>query len=128
MYNLYRLIAFISIIIRQFVLPNPFEPLGESFAITINDISIILTPDILNWITEPILHAITFAIVGLYYKRGRNNPSLGSFLYLVFYAIHVGLIYIISYFNFSCIPIIIVLVSYFALHIVIKFFKYKLAR
>lgn len=126
MYKLYRFIAFISVLLRQFVFPNPFEPLGESFVITINDVEIPLTPDIANWIAEPVLHAVTFSIVGFYYKRGRNNPSLGSFLYLVFYATHIGIIYIISYFNFSCISIIMSLLLYFALHIIINILKNKL--
>ncbi len=125
MYKLYRLIAFISVLIRQFILPNPFEPLGENFSITINEIVIVLTPDIINWITEPFLHAITFTIVGLYYKKDYNNPSLGSFLYLVFYIINVGLIYIVSSFNFSGIVIILILVLYLGLHILINYLKNK---
>ncbi len=123
MYKLYRFVAFISVLLRQFVLPNPFEPLGKSIAVTIDNIVITLTPDIVNWITEPILHAVTFSVVGLYYKRGRNDPSLGSFLYLVFYALHVGLIYIVSSFNFSCIVIILILVLYLGLHILINYLK-----
>lgn len=126
MYKLYRFIAFISVLLRQFVFLNPFEPLGESFVITINDVEIPLTPDIANWIAEPVLHAVTFSVVGFYYKKDRNNPSLGSFLYLIFYATHVGMIYVISYFNFSYISISMVLFLYFALHIIVNILKNKL--
>lgn len=127
MYKLYRFIAFISVLIRQFILPNPFEPLGENIPITINEIVIMLTPDLVNWIAEPILHTITFTIVGIYYKKGYNNPSVGSFLYLIFYIFHVGLIYIISCFRFSWIAVIIVLALYLALHIIINVLKNKLS-
>lgn len=37
MYKLYRFVAFISVSLRQFVLPNPFDSLGENFAVTIDD-------------------------------------------------------------------------------------------
>lgn len=126
MYKLYTIIAVISIIVRQFVLPNPFEPLGETFTLSIKEIVIPLNPIVANWIAEPILYAVTFAIVGIYYRKGRNNPALGSFLYLLFYAVHVGLIYIVSSFGFAWIAIIIVLVLYIAVHIVINVFRNKL--
>ncbi len=126
MYKLYRFIAMISILIRQFALPNPFEPLGEKFVISINSIDILLTPNIVNWIFEPILHIITFAVVGIYYKKGHNKPSVGSLLYLIFYILHVGLIYLMSCYKFLWIAVIIVLILYFALHIVINILKNKL--
>lgn len=127
MYKLYGIIALISALVRQFVLPNPFEPLGERFTLTVSSVAITLTPDIANWIAEPILHAVTFAIVGIYYSKGENEPALGSFLYLLFYAVHVGLIHIVSSFGFDWVAIIIVLVLYVALHIGINVLKNKLA-
>ena len=126
MYKLYRIIAVISILIRQFLLPNPFEALGENFVISINNMDIPLTPDIANWVTEPILHTITFAVVGIYYKKGHSDPALGSVLYLVFYAVHVGLIYIICCFDFSLIAVIIIFILYSVLHIAIITLKNKL--
>lgn len=109
------------------MLPNPFDPLGEAFSITIKDTVIPLPPLALNWIAEPVLHAVTFAIVGIYYKKGRHNPALGSFLYLLFYTIHVGMIYIVSSFGFSWVAIVIVVISYVALHIVINISKNRMA-
>ena len=126
MYRLYRIIAVISIFVRQFVLPNPFEPLGETFTITIKDVIVPLHPIVLNLIAEPILHTVTFAVVGIYYHKGRNNYALGSFLYLLFYVVHVGLIYIVSSFEFAWIAIIILLVLYIAVHIAINVFRNKL--
>ena len=117
MYKLYGIIATISIIIRQFVLPNPFEPLGETFTLTINKTEISLTPTVTNWIAEPFLHVVTFILAGIYYSKGQDEPAFGSFLYLLFYAIHVGLIYLISLFDFSWIAITIVLVLYITAHI-----------
>lgn len=90
---MYKLMKFLSILIRQFCLPNPFENLPNGI--------------IINWIAEPILHAITFGVVGLFYRE-RSAPALGSFLYLVFYFIHTGLLMICSYFNFANIAIIII--------------------
>ena len=78
---MYKIIAAVSVLIRQFVLPNPFEPLGEKFNVTLFNITLPLTPDIANWIAEPVLHLLAFGITGLYYVRGHNDPAVGSFLY-----------------------------------------------
>lgn len=126
MYKLYSVIAALSVFVRQFVLPNPFEPLGENFTLSIKNVGIPLTPEIANWIAEPILHIITFAIVGIYYSRGKNEPALGSFLYLLFYTIHVGLIHIVSCFYFTWAAIIITLFVYVAVHIVVNVLRNQL--
>lgn len=126
MYKLYSIIAAISILVRQFMLPNPFDPLGETFSITINDVVIPLHPLVLNFIAEPVLYVVTFLIVRIYYHKGYHNPALGSFLYLLFYAIHIGMIYIVSSFGFSWVAIVIVVISYMALHIVINILKNRL--
>lgn len=126
MYKLYSVIAALSVFVRQFVLPNPFEPLGENFTLSIKNVGIPLTPEIANWIAEPILHIITFAIVGIYYSRGKNEPAFGSFLYLLFYAIHVGLIHIVSCCGFAWAAIIITLFVYVAVHIVVNVLRNKL--
>lgn len=120
MRKLYGIIAAVSILVRQFVLPNPFEPLGETFTLSIKDFSISLTPAVANLIIEPILHAITFSVVGIYYSKGTNKPALGSSLYLLFYSIHIGLIYIISSFGFTLATIIITLVAYVIAHIIVN--------
>lgn len=127
MYKLYSIIAVISVLVRQFVLPNPFDPLGETFSITIKDVVIPLHPFVLNLIAEPVLHALTFATVGIYYYKGHHVPALGSFLYLLFYAIHIGMIYIVSSFGFLLFAIFIVVLSYIALHIGINILRNKLA-
>ena len=73
---LYGLMSIISIIVRQFFLPNPFACLGESALIA-------------NIIAEPFIQAISFGIVGLFYQK-RSNPAFGSFLYLVAYSALTG--------------------------------------
>lgn len=125
MYKLYCVISTIGVLIRCFCLPNPFEPLGESFDITVGSLIISITPDILNWLTEPFLYIITFFIVGIYYKRGRSSPALGSFLYLAFYIIHVGILYLLSKYGFASWALIVFVGLYIIVHIVINVFRYK---
>jgi len=74
---MYKLIAGLSVLIRLFVLPNPFE----SFQYGV----------LINFAIEPVLHVITFGIVGLFYSRS-SAPAIGSFLYLLFYCINIGLL------------------------------------
>ena len=64
---MYKFIAAVSVLLRQFVLPNPFERLGESFDVALFDITFQMTPDILNWIVEPGLHLLAFGVTGIYY-------------------------------------------------------------
>lgn len=93
---IYGLIAFVSTIIRQFCLPNPFECFG--------DIGLIY-----NWIASFAIHPIAFALVRLFYERG-SCPALGSFLYLIMYAAITGILVVMSIFEFAWWWIAIVLV------------------
>jgi hypothetical protein len=97
---MYKFFALISFIIRNFYLPNPFDSLQYGL--------------IINMMIEPILHAITFAVVGLFYKRG-SAPAWGSFLYLFFYAVHISLIMLCSVFNFTEVAIGIIIILYITL-------------
>ena len=56
---------------------------------------LLLTPETLNWIAGLGLPALTFAVVGLYYSRG-EFPSWGSFLYMVFFCVHTGILHLIG--------------------------------
>ena len=113
----YKIIAAISVLIRQFVLPNPFEPLGEKFNVTLFNITLPLTPDIANWIAEPVLHLLAFGITGLYYARGYNDPTVGSFLYLLFYVIHTLILMLMSAAGFAWWAVVLLLIIYIAGHI-----------
>ena len=113
---MYKLFLIVSILVRQFLLPNPFEALGEGLTITISGGSFLLIPDILNLIAEPILYGITYAVVGLYYDRG-SNAALGSFLYLMFYCIHTFLLWLMSLAGFAVWAVVLVLVGYILCHV-----------
>lgn len=84
---MYGLMAVISILIRNFVLPNPFECFGDSAFI-------------INLIAEPIIHAVAFGLVGLIYSRG-EAPALGSTLYLLAYAMITGFLFLLGIFSFA---------------------------
>ena len=120
----YKIIAAISVLIRQFVLPNPFEPLGEKFNVTLFNITLPLTPDIANWIAEPVLHLLAFGITGLYYVRGHNDPAAGSFLYLLFYVIHTLILMLMSAAGFAWWAVVLLIVLYIAGHIGVNILRF----
>lgn len=128
-FSMYKLIAFCSILIRQFYLPNPFDGYTYHSSLIYGEtavpVSIIIPPQLLNIIAEPFLYIITFSIVGIYYVRG-SFPTLGSLLYLFFYVVHVSLLYLIGYFQWTIWAIIIILISYFCIHIGINIFRNRL--
>lgn len=119
MYKIYSIIALISLLIRQLVIPNPFDTL-EGTVITISGIDITIIPELMNYIIEAPLHTITFALVGLYYKKSYNIPAIGSVLYFMLYCIHVGILYIMCKYSFSMLPCIAIIVLYIVFHIVLK--------
>lgn len=125
---MYKLIALISVLIRQFYLPNPFEPLRDRVAIDMMGVSVPITPEIINWCAEGLIHFITFQIVGLYYTRRVDDPAKGSLLYLFFYVVHVGAIYLMSLFAFAPWAVIAVIVLYVAMHIGLNKFTNKFIR
>lgn len=120
--KIYTSLATIFWFVRQFAIPNPFEVLGEGLTITISEVPIILSPELLNWLADPIIYAFTFSVVGLYYIKG-SVPAWGSVLYMLFYAIHIGLVYWVM----SLYPIVwlmvFIAVSYAVLHIVVTIFR-----
>jgi hypothetical protein len=116
MRKLYKIIATISMLVRQFVLPNPFNNLSHNVTVTISGIPLVLTPYILNWIAGGILPTITFAVVGIYYSRG-EFPAWGSFLFMIFYIIHVGLLSLMALAQFATWAIVLIILLYMACHI-----------
>lgn len=66
---------------------NPLLILADTFTSPLGDITISLVLDGLNLMLGGIISAITFIIVGLFY-RAKSCPPLGSILYLVFYMIN----------------------------------------
>lgn len=116
---MYKLMAAISIWIRQFYIPNPFESLGDGLVVNMGKTSMLLPPEALNWVAEPFMHGITFVIVGLYYDR-RSAPALGSFLYLIVYCIHTFLLWLMSLAGFATWAVILIVVLYIGCHIGVK--------
>ena len=99
--SLYGIITLISVIVRQFVLPNPFECFGDN-------------ANLINWIAEPIIQVIAYGIVGLFYIRG-SAPALGSLLYLLTYTLIIGLLWILGIFSFAWWWILIIVLAIIAL-------------
>ena len=102
-------------IVRQFTIPNPFDALGEGLTIKLGESVVLLTPDLLNWVADPIIFAITFGVVGLYYTKG-SEPALGSILYMFFYAVHIALLYLLlTIYPLIWLMVIVVIIYVFAL-------------
>ena len=120
--KLYSFFATLFWIIRQFAIPNPFEALGEGLVVTIGEAPILLSPELLNWIADPVIAAFTFGVVGLYYIS-RSDPAFGSILYMVFYALHIGLLYLILSFFPTIWLMILISVIYIGIHIAVIVLK-----
>ena len=93
----YAVMTIISVIIRQFFLPNPFECFGDNAAA-------------INWIAEPIIQIVVYGIVGLFYVKG-SAPAWGSFLYLILYALTVGVLWVLGLAKFAWWAILIACVA-----------------
>ena len=96
---MYKLVSLSSLFIRQFLLPNPFSALPNS--------------ELYNCLATLLLVPITYYIVGLFYERG-TAPAFGSFLFLVFYLIHTGIL-ILCGFYFSTVACVVIAGIYFAI-------------
>lgn len=112
---MYKLIAVISILIRMFYLPNPFVALGAGLVINMGEMQIVLSPEVLNLVAESFVHMVTFSVVGLYYNRG-SAPAIGSVLYLVFYCIHIFILYLVSLAEFKMWAVVTIVVLYILCH------------
>lgn len=95
--SLYGIMSTLSVIVRQFYLPNPFECFGDNAVL-------------INLIAEPIIHMVAYGIVGCYYIRG-SAPDWGSLLYLLAYAFIVGVLRIMGIFSFAWWWILIVVLG-----------------
>lgn len=94
--------------------------------ISISGLEVAIPSTVLNWTIEPFLYLITFAVAGLYYQKGIDNPAKGSLLYLLFYCMHVGVLFVMSCFQFSGLIIAVTMITYIALHVGVNAIKKKL--
>ena len=101
--KIYGLFTIISLLVRQFVLPNPFECFGDNAILY-------------NWIAEPILHAVAYGLVGLVYCKG-SFPAWGSFLYLMTYSALVGILWVFGIFSFAWWWILLIVIGAIAIFI-----------
>ena len=105
-YSLYPLVTVISVVVRQFFLPNPFGCFGDKALF-------------LNYIAEPIIIALAYLLVGLVYKKA-SNPAIGSFLFLITYAVIVGVLRVFGIFRFAWWWILLLLVGFIAFVITVR--------
>ncbi len=84
---MYILMSIVSVLVRQFCLPDPFEFLGESYFFV-------------NWIVSFILPPIVYKTVGIVYEKN-SFPFIGSFLYLLFFSIFIFLLWVMGKLNFA---------------------------
>lgn len=68
---------------------------------------------------------LTYLIVGLIYEKG-SEPTIGSLLYLVTYALITGVLWIMSIFSFAWWWILILVVAFIGLIIGIRFISEKI--
>lgn len=59
---------------------------------------------------------VTYGIVGFYYERG-EEPVIGSLLYLIFYCVHIFLLWLMSLAGFAMWAIALIVIIYVGLHI-----------
>ena len=109
---MYKLISIVSLLIRQVCLPNPFECFGDSAIL-------------INWIAGIVMAPISYLIVGLIYDKG-SEPAVGSFLYLLTYALITGVLWITSIFSFAWWWILILVVAFVGLIIGIRLIGKKI--
>lgn len=68
----YISVSFISVVIRNFIIPNPFGTLHNGL--------------VYNWIFSIILVPVCYSIVGIFYRRG-EAPMIGSLAFLLGYIV-----------------------------------------
>ena len=110
-FSLYGVISVISFLVRQFVLPNPFECFGDKAII-------------INLIAEPIIQLVAYYLVGLVYQKG-SNPGFGSLLFLLTYALIVGILWVLGIFKFAWWWISILVIAFVGIVIGIRWLGNK---
>ena len=99
--KLYGIMAAISLLIRTFCLPDPFECFGD-YALSI------------NIVVEAPIHWLVYKLVGTIYSRG-SFPLLGAVLYLLFYCGVIGILCLMGLFSFAWWCVLIIVVAIVAL-------------
>ena len=95
----YIWVSLIGIIIRYVALGFLCKTLVGSLGITWG-VLISIGAFILNWFIEFPLYKFTYFETGIFYSSG-YNAILGSILYLVFYIVNCGILFIVQWFYYS---------------------------
>ena len=86
--NMYKIISIISLLIRQFYLPNPY----------IGYFDIELYADIFNILVGgTILHIYAYSLTSSIYDKYRHSSWVGSFLYCINYILNTFLMSVLCY-------------------------------
>lgn len=115
---IYAIISSVSVIVRNFILPNPFECLARQ-TIAIKGIDFPIIPELLNIIAEAPLGIFSFIVAGLFYRKNVDAAAKGSFLYLMFYCVNVFILQVLAKFSFSMLSIILCIIAYVILLVIV---------
>ena len=105
--KMYKVFYIIGLLIRQFVLPNPFTPFGDS-------------ADLINLIVGGVFVPLSYFMVGLIYERG-SEPAWGSILFTIAYAINTGITYLVCLAYPTVWLMTLIAIAYFALYLFIAY-------
>lgn len=104
---MYRIIYFAGFLIRQFALPNPFTPFGDS-------------ADLINFIVGSVFVPLSYYMVGFIHERGRT-PAWGSILFTIVYAFNTGVTYLVCLVYPTVWLMVLISVAYFALYLFVAY-------
>jgi hypothetical protein len=110
---IYSFIRLLSLLIRQFALPNPFESLVNG--------------ELYNLYATIILVPITYGMVGLLYERG-SAPAWGSILFFLIYLANTAVLLFCGWFNFHVVACVILGVVYITLFVAVVRFRNDFGR
>ena len=104
---MYKIIYLFGFLIRQFVLPNPFTPFGNSAVL-------------INLIVGGVFVPLSYFMVGLIYERG-SEPAWGSILFTIVYAINTCVTYLVCLAYPTVWLMVLIAVAYFALYLFVAY-------
>ena len=107
---LYKIVYFVSLLVRNFLLPNPYINIigNETYAELFNMI-----------IGGLILHKLAYWFTGNIYRKRIDDPSVGSFCYLISYVVITLVFSFLGYFITNVMLFIIIFLVLYLLACVI---------
>lgn len=118
---MYIVIMILSVCMRTFYLPNPFEVFGNNIMIPFGDFYFPLPTNYINILYGSFIIApIAFAATSRYYHKGIDHPAKGSCIFLGFYMIYNHMTVLASRAQFEEWVIAVLIATYIVLHISIN--------